>query len=125
MLTSSQEQALKILESRDNIFLTGAAGSGKSFLLRHYLQSKSYPILATTGAAAILVGGRTFHSFFGLGIMEGGVQATLERAVKNRRLMKRLKETESIIIDEVSMLAASTLRAAEEIACKARGNTRP
>lgn len=127
-LNTDQRAALEALRSSDNVFLTGAAGSGKSFLLRHFLKDKdpkSFPILATTGSAAILVGGRTFHSFFGLGIMEGGVKATVERAGKNRRLMKRLKETESIIIDEISMLAATTLRAAEEIACVARGNTRP
>src|SRR4051812_12287994 len=114
-LNTDQQNALHALQSHENVFLTGAAGSGKSYLLKHYLKDKdpkSFPILATTGAAAILVGGRTFHSFFGLGIMEGGVQATVERAAKNRRLIKRLKETESLIIDEISMLAASTLRAA-------------
>lgn len=127
-LNRDQQLALMALQSTENVFLTGAAGSGKSTLLRHYLRDKDpkkFPILATTGAAAILVGGRTFHSFFGLGIMEGGEGATVERAAKNKRLMKRLKETDAIIIDEISMLAAPTLRAAEKIACLARANTRP
>lgn len=126
-LNRDQSVALDALESGANVFLTGAAGSGKSFLLRHYLRDrdpKRFPILATTGAAAILVGGRTFHGFFGLGIMEGGVTATVDRAIKNKRLMKRLRETDAVIIDEVSMLAATTLKAAEEIARRAKNNTR-
>src|SRR5262245_52435234 len=127
-LNADQEQALEALQGTGNVFLTGAAGSGKSFLLRHYLRDRDpelFPVLATTGAAAILVGGRTFHSFFGLGIMEGGERATVERALRNRRLVRRLKKTEAVVIDEISMLAGTTLRAAEQIAREARGNTRP
>lgn len=127
-LNSDQQAALDALIGTDNVFLTGAAGSGKSFLLRHYLKDKdpkTYPVLATTGSAAILVGGRTFHSFFGLGIMEGGVQATVERASRNRRLIRRLRDVETVVIDEISMLSASTLKAAELIAREARGKARP
>lgn len=124
-LNSSQEKALKILKSTDNVFLTGAAGSGKSFLLKHYIKEKYCPILASTGAAAILVGGRTFHSFFGLGIMEGGFQATVDRAVNNKRIKKRLSKTDTVVLDEVSMISGPTLRAAETIARKIRGNTTP
>ncbi|HEY1079705.1 MAG TPA: AAA family ATPase, partial [Bdellovibrio sp.] len=74
-LSPEQADALELLRSGENVFLTGGAGSGKSFLIRQFmkeLDSKEMPILASTGAAAVLLGGRTFHSFFGLGIMEGG-----------------------------------------------------
>ncbi len=124
-LNDDQQTALERLNGQQNIFLTGAAGSGKSFLLRHYLKDKDIPILASTGAAAILVGGRTFHSFFGLGIMEGGLEATVERALKNKKLMKRLKKTSAVIIDEVSMLSGPTLRAAEMISRAALNNLAP
>jgi len=125
-LNAEQKEALELLKGQGNIFLTGAAGTGKSFLLKHFLREatdEEIPILASTGAAAILVGGRTFHSFFGLGIFEGGISATIERAVSNSRLVKRLKETDSIVIDEVSMLSGPTLRAAETIARRVRGNS--
>ena len=124
-LNQSQQAALELLETRENIFLTGAAGTGKSFLLRHYLRNQTHPILASTGAAAILIGGRTFHSFFGLGIMEKGLQSTIERALANKRLVKRLKTTHTVVIDEISMISGITLQAAETIARKARGNTTP
>ena len=95
-LSTCQEQALHLLNgSRENIFLTGSAGSGKSFLIRYWMKGKDrkqFPIVASTGAAAVLVGGRTFHSFFGLGIMEGGFDQTIERALSNKRLVKRLQK---------------------------------
>lgn len=125
MLNLDQQNALKLLQGRDNIFLTGAAGSGKSFLLKEYLKNKDVPVLASTGAAAILVGGRTFHSFFGLGIMEGGIEATVQRASKNKKLMKRIKKTTEIVIDEVSMLSGATLRAADLIAKQASSSMAP
>ena len=72
-LTQQQQSVLQIILA-EKMFLTGAAGSGKSFVIKQLMQlrsAKEFPILASTGAAAVLVGGRTFHSFFGLGIMEG------------------------------------------------------
>ncbi len=123
LLTTDQTQALRKLESTTNVFVTGAAGSGKSYLVKHFLKGrKKLPILASTGSAAVLVGGRTFHSFFGLGIMQGGIDATVERALKNKRLIKRLKKATTVIVDEVSMLSGQTLRTAETIARYTREN---
>lgn len=119
-LTADQQTALSVLKASDNIFLTGAAGSGKSYLLRHFLQGQKIPVLASTGAAAILVGGRTFHSFFGLGIMEGGVDATIQRALNDKRVRKRLQKAHTVVIDEVSMISGPLLRTAERIARLAR-----
>ena len=68
LLTTCQAKGLQVLERQGNVFLTGAAGTGKSFLLNRYLADKpseSFPIIASPGAAAVLLGGRTFHSFFG------------------------------------------------------------
>ncbi len=127
-LTSCQEKALDVLQRQGNVFLTGAAGTGKSFLLDRYLQGKSsdeFPIVASTGAAAVIVGGRTFHSFFGLGIMEGGLEMTITRALRSRKLVRRLQRACCVIIDEVSMLSGMTLFAAECIACRVRGNGEP
>lgn len=128
-LSPCQEKSFVALtKNSDNIFLTGSAGSGKSFLIRHFLKErdwKLFPIVASTGVAAILVGGRTFHSFFGLGIMEGGVEKTIERALEDRRVVKRLKKIEGFVLDEVSMISGPTLRAAEEICRKARKKDLP
>jgi ATP-dependent DNA helicase PIF1 len=123
-----QEAALSLLISKKNVFLTGRAGTGKSTLLKELLRRsdpETTAVLASTGAAAILIGGRTFHSFFGLGILEGGAAKTVERALKNPLLKRRIKKTHTIIVDEISMLNGETLAAAEEIARKARLNDMP
>jgi ATP-dependent DNA helicase PIF1 len=126
--TEDQNHAWDLLHGNRNVFVTGEAGSGKSYVIRHFMKGKSLkkiPILASTGAAAVLVGGRTFHSFMGLGIMEGGLDATINRALDDRRVRKRLTQAEAIIIDEISMLPGPTLQAAEMICKAARNNLDP
>lgn len=127
-LNPEQSQALDLLRSGENVFLTGGAGCGKSYVIRYFtkdLSPKQMPLLASTGAAAVLVGGRTFHSFFGLGIMEGGADATFQRASRDRRLMRRLSEVEGVILDEISMISGEALQLAESLAREARGSQLP
>ncbi len=127
-LSADQKEALAVLETDDSVFLTGEAGSGKSFVLRQFLKGKDpkkYPSLASTGAAAVLVGGRTFHSFMGLGILEGGREKAVERALEDKRLRKRLQAAEGFVLDEVSMLSGETLSIAEEICRLVRDYSAP
>ena len=99
---------------------------GKSFLLRVYLDSlreQGTSLVASTGAAAVLSGGRTFHSFFGLGILEGGLSQTVRRAGQNHGVMQRLRQCHTVIIDEISMISGQALEAANAISKRTRGNT--
>lgn len=127
-LDVEQQIAYEVLQSGENVFVTGGAGSGKSFLIRQFMRTvdpKTMPILASTGAAAVLLGGRTFHSFFGLGIMEGGPQETYHRMKEDPKLMKRLGQVEGVIIDEISMIPASALEVAEALSRHARQSSLP
>jgi ATP-dependent exoDNAse (exonuclease V) alpha subunit len=127
-LDIEQQTAFELLQSGENVFVTGGAGSGKSYLIRHFMQgldAKTMPILASTGAAAVLLGGRTFHSFFGLGIMEGGPQETYHRVKEDGKLLKRLSQVEGVIIDEVSMIPSSALEIAEQLSRHARQSSLP
>lgn len=127
-LSDEQTIALDLLKSGDNVFLTGGAGSGKSFVVREFMKDldpESLPILASTGAAAVLLGGRTYHSFFGIGIMEGGLEATVSRALNDKKLMKRLAKVDGVVIDEISMIPGEALCAAEFLAQAARESTLP
>ncbi len=128
VFSADQKEALEVLDTDDSVFLTGEAGSGKSFVIRQFMRGrdqKSYPILASTGAAAVLVGGRTFHSFMGLGILEGGRHGVLEKAMKDKRLHKRLQQAQGFILDEISMLSGETLDIAEEVCRTIRDSDLP
>lgn len=127
-LSPEQTYALELCQSGENVFLTGGAGSGKSYVIREFMRNiddKQMPTLASTGAAAVLLGGRTFHSFFGLGIMEGGAQATLQRALEDKRVLKRLRQVEGVVFDEVSMIPGEALMVAESLAQAARDSSLP
>ena len=128
--TDDQKRALEVLKARNNGFITGGAGTGKSTVIQHYMREhlngdEEVAVLASTGTAAILLGGRTFHSYFGLGIMEGGADLVIERALKHRGIVQRLRKTGTILLDEVSMIGAKEFLAAEKIARKARNNSAP
>ena len=129
-LTSCQKNALKHLQSNNNIFLTGKAGSGKSFLLSRYKEqtgNKLY-VVAATGIAAVLVEGQTFHSFFKLGCFEGTREAylaTMNKALFDDSFVSFIQNVKSVIIDEISMIPGYTLACAEEICRRARFNSKP
>ncbi|MCM0606180.1 MAG: AAA family ATPase [Xanthomonadaceae bacterium] len=122
-----QLEALTLLSGTENIFLTGSAGTGKTFVIKEYLKQKTKkpPVLASTGAAAVLLGGRTFHSFFGLGIMEGGIDKTVAKAAANSRVSQRIEKTKEVIIDEISMIHPAAFEAADRIAKTIRKNDFP
>ena len=98
--------------SRDNFFITGKAGTGKSFLLDAFkkMTQKSYIVLAPTGIAALNVCGTTLHSAFGyrnlvnLDIDE--ISSWTIRLKSEKQLA--LKHVSTIIIDEISMVRADT-----------------
>jgi ATP-dependent exoDNAse (exonuclease V) alpha subunit len=124
--TEDQARAIQALEGPNNVFLTGGAGTGKSTVISGFIKGQEgVAVLASTGTAAILLQGRTFHSFFGLGIMEGGADSVVERALKHRGIVQRLKRTRTLLIDEISMIGAAELMCAEKIARKARANSAP
>lgn len=121
-LNGSQQKALEILKSKENIFLTGAAGTGKSYLINYYRKfNPRTPVVSSTGAAAVLVGGRTFHSFFGLGTMSENYEVIIENAKQNFHLSNRILRATEIIVDEISMLSGKALDIANLI-CKAIKN---
>jgi ATP-dependent exoDNAse (exonuclease V) alpha subunit len=119
--TLSPEQAAvfdNIETTRDNIFVTGRAGTGKSTLLNHlsWNTSKQVVICAPTGVAALNVGGQTIHSLFLLPI---GVIADRE-IDQSAALRKLLNTIDTLVIDEVSMVNADLLDAVDRSLRQAR-----
>ncbi|PKL72388.1 helicase [Candidatus Kuenenbacteria bacterium HGW-Kuenenbacteria-1] len=105
----TQEEAFDILKLGHNVFLTGPAGSGKTFLLNKYINylkknHKAVAITASTGIAATHMGGITIHSWSGMGIKENLTTKDLQMLLKKPYLKKRFKNVGVLIIDEISML---------------------
>lgn len=109
-----QNEALSVLKMGANVFLTGAAGSGKTYLLNqyiHYLKENNVPvaITASTGIAATHLHGTTIHSWSGIGIKDSLSSLDLEKLRKNKRIKSNYKKTKVLIIDEISMLQKNQL----------------
>lgn len=127
-LNPQQKKALKaLLNTKANLFLTGAAGSGKSHVIKMFrdikkLSQEQVPMVASTGAAALLVNGVTFNSYFGLGIMAGGQEATIKQAMTNRSVCERIIFTDTVIIDEISMISGLVFETANLLCQKVRRN---
>ncbi len=119
--TLSAEQAAvydAIENTREHIFVTGRAGTGKSTLLNHlsWNTSKQVVICAPTGVAALNVGGQTIHSLFRLPI---GLIADHD-IEQNAELRKLLNTIDTLVIDEVSMVNADLLDAIDRSLRQAR-----
>lgn len=110
----TQEQALEILKSGKNVFITGPAGSGKTFLLNRYIDwlkgcGINAAVTASTGIAATHLNGITIHSWTGLGIREELSDSDTRDLVKRGYLRRRFLGTSVLVIDEISMLGGYQL----------------
>ncbi|MFZ1626487.1 MAG: PIF1 family DEAD/DEAH box helicase [Candidatus Moraniibacteriota bacterium] len=119
----TQETALNILKLGKNVFLTGPAGSGKTFVLNRYIQylrrqKIEVAVTASTGIAATHMNGVTIHSWSGLGIRDALTEREAKDIAESGDLVARYRKTKVLIIDEVSMLDANRLDAVEKL-CRA------
>lgn len=110
----TQNEALSILKTGANVFLTGEPGSGKTYTINKYVsylrtQGMELAITASTGIAATHIGGMTIHSWSGIGIKETLTKYDLDKIASSEYINKRVRKTRVLIIDEVSMLRAETL----------------
>lgn len=110
---SFEQRILSLLEAGyDNVLLTGKAGTGKSTLVRKFIQStsKNVVVLASTGIAAIQIGGQTIHSFFGFPprrLRPNDPETTpFSEYHPSARIIRQL---DAIIIDEISMVRPDLL----------------
>jgi hypothetical protein len=124
----TQEEALAVLESGANVLLTGAAGTGKTFLLNDFIKrakkrGKSLAVTATTGLAATHLGGTTIHAWSGIGIhdyLDGHHIAKL-----GQKRQDLIRKADVLVIDEISMLHDFRLDMVDEVLRTVRDNAAP
>ena len=151
-LDEKQTSAVQFALRGESFFLTGAAGTGKSYTLRAIIQalknkfdmleesktsssslpldraSRSLAICAPTGAAGLNVGGQTIHSWAGIGQGTDSAQCLLEKLTgdgdSQRRSRARWRNVRCLVIDEISLLSADLLHKLDFLASGLR-NTEP
>lgn len=130
-----QDALQLITHTRQSVFLTGKAGTGKSTFLKYICAhtKKKYVVLAPTGIAAINAGGVTLHSFFklpfrpmlpddpDLSLKSGRIFDFFKYRKEHRKL---ISEVELIIIDEISMVRADIIDCVDRILRVFSGNMR-
>jgi ATP-dependent DNA helicase PIF1 len=133
-LTEKQANAFECMKNGNNTFLTGPGGTGKSFLLKCFIEwyrlnkehdrAKIY-ITSTTGLSSLLIDGITINRYSGVGTGEKTVQELFNKINKLGPIKKRWNETGILIIDEISMMNADFFDKLEILAKKIRKNDAP
>lgn len=125
-----QKEALEILKKGANVFLTGEAGTGKSHTISEFVkwlkeQNKVFAVTATTGIAASQINGTTIHSLSGIGIKKYLSDEQVAKIKQNKWRREKIKNTEVVIIDEISMLDATSLEDIDKVFRACRKKTLP
>ncbi|XP_019967950.1 ATP-dependent DNA helicase PIF1 [Paralichthys olivaceus] len=126
-LNKEQAAVLSAVLSGKNVFFTGSAGTGKSFLLKRIMGSlppKSTFATASTGVAACHIGGTTLHNFAGIGSGSAPLEQCIELAQRHG-VLQHWTTCRHLIIDEVSMVEARFFDKLESVARSVRRSTEP
>ena len=124
-----QSDALNILKTGANAFLTGEPGSGKTHTVNAYVgwlraHGVEPAITASTGIAATHVGGMTIHAWSGIGIRDYLSAADLDAISSKEHVARRLQKASVLIIDEVSMLSGEVLSMVDKVLREVRHSER-
>lgn len=126
----TQGEALSILKTGANVFLTGEPGSGKTHTINalvSWLRASGIEpsVTAATGIAATHVAGMTLHAWSGIGVAESLSRADVDRIASKEHVAKRLMKAKMLIIEEVSMLSATTFEMADAVCREVRRSEQP
>lgn len=119
----TQDNALAIMKMGKSIYLTGGAGSGKTYVLNAFIKylyehDIDVAITASTGIAATHIGGMTIHAWSGIGIRDHVTDWDIEIMEEKKYLWDRYDKVKVLIIDEISMLSGTFLDTLDRI-CRA------
>ena len=118
-----QSTALGILDSGASVFLTGAPGAGKTYVLNQYVdqardEGLHVAVTASTGIAATHINGQTIHSWSGIGVNTALTDSLYDRIRKYRG--RSIQHTDVLVIDEISMIHAWMLDLVDEVCRRVR-----
>ncbi len=115
----------ELINQGENLFITGYAGTGKSYILNKLKKKFQIDVTSTTGLAAVNVQGQTIHSWAGVGICNKPVKDVFEKILQRTKLKKQITECKILAIDEISMLDARTFDYIDEVLRNLRYGDKP
>ena len=123
-----QSEALAILNAGANVFLTGAPGAGKTYVLNQFVrdaraEGANVAVTASTGIAATHINGQTIHSWSGIGLATA-LSDNLLKTIRTRR-KRKLQSADILVIDEVSMMHAWLFDMVDQVCRRIRLDPRP
>jgi ATP-dependent DNA helicase PIF1 len=126
----TQSEALSILKTGANVFLTGEPGSGKTHTVNEFvawLRSSGIEpaVTASTGIAATHIHGMTIHAWSGIGIRESLSDIDIDQIASKEHVSRRIQKTTTLIIDEISMLSANVLAMVDAVCREVKRNSLP
>ncbi len=125
-ISEEKEVIIKAINEKRNVFVTGGAGTGKSYLLNHLKETvHDLHITASTGIAAVNVGGVTLHSWAGLGLGEKSAPELYKKIKGYYKVADKLSNAKRLAIDEISMLPAGIFEKLDYILKKLRNSQLP
>ena len=116
-----------LLKNGENVFLTGYAGTGKSYILNKLKTKlkKKLTITSTTGIAAVSIKGQTLHSWAGVGLCKNPVHKTIEKIKTRPSVLKPILNCQILAVDEISMLNIETFNYIDEVLKAVRNSFEP
>lgn len=115
----------ELIQKGENLFITGYAGTGKSYILNKLKKKFQIDVTSTTGLAAVNVQGQTIHSWAGVGICNKPVKDVVEKILQRTKLKKQISECKILAIDEISMLDAKTFDYIDEVLRNLKDESKP
>ena len=130
--SEEQQLAFNKYTQHRNLFITGPGGSGKSALIKHIQRDalnrgKFIQVCALTGCAAVLLEckAKTLHSWSGIGLGKGPIEQLIKKVNKNKHSKALWKETDILVVDEVSMMSLKLFETLDAIGKSIRKNREP
>ncbi len=130
-LSITQQNAFSKFKMGDNLLILGSAGTGKSKLVKEFYKyinlegKKTMYLTSTTGISAYNLGGITINSFMGITTGKESINVLLKRLRYKIGIKDRIRATDILVIDEISMMSANLFEKLNEICKVLRKSKKP